>query len=220
MEIFGVSRYIAVPAALIAIWSVTVLGNYTLAERVCLVMGLTFLAYPIAAFLGHPGAGAVFSNMLWPHFLHSTGFPCEHQRAARQQSLASAQENSAALEQIVKGLRPKAAEATTEALVRNRAQLLGHGEAVLLEATLRCWNCQVQGVAEIGSRERYGEGDVEARLVQLIDRNDHEGAGLCLLPPAGWVGVGPVDIALARLRLYHSGAGASKLDSSSSLSAR
>jgi hypothetical protein len=57
-------------------------------------------------------------------------------------------------------------------------------------------------------------------LVQLIDRNDHEGAGLCLLPPAGWVGVGPVDIALARLRLYHSGAGASKLDSSSSLSAR
>ena len=58
MELFGVSRYIAVPVALIAIWAVTVLGNYTRAERVFLVMGLVFLAYPIAAFLGHPGAGA------------------------------------------------------------------------------------------------------------------------------------------------------------------
>ena len=37
-------------------------------------MGLVFLAYPIAAFLGHPGAGAVFSNLLWPHFLHSKAF--------------------------------------------------------------------------------------------------------------------------------------------------
>ena len=74
MEIFGVSRYIAVPLAFVAIWAVTVLGNYSRAERVFLVMGLVFLAYPIAAFLGHPHAGAVFSNLLWPHFLHSKAF--------------------------------------------------------------------------------------------------------------------------------------------------
>ncbi len=74
MELFGVSRYIAVPLALIGIWAVTVLGNYSRAERVCLVMGLVFLAYPIAAFLGHPHAGAVLSNLLWPHFLHSNAF--------------------------------------------------------------------------------------------------------------------------------------------------
>ena len=37
-------------------------------------MGLVFLAYPIAAFLGHPHAGAVVSNLLWPHFLHSKAF--------------------------------------------------------------------------------------------------------------------------------------------------
>ena len=74
MELFGVSRYIAVPLALIGIWAVTVLGSYSRAERVCLVMGLVFLAYPIAAFLGHPHAGAVFSNLLWPHFLHSNAF--------------------------------------------------------------------------------------------------------------------------------------------------
>jgi NRAMP (natural resistance-associated macrophage protein)-like metal ion transporter len=74
MEIFGVSRYIAVPLALIAIWSVTVLGNYTRAERVFLVMGLVFIAYPISAFLGHPHASSVISNLLWPHFLHSKAF--------------------------------------------------------------------------------------------------------------------------------------------------
>jgi Mn2+/Fe2+ NRAMP family transporter len=41
---------------------------------VFLVMGLVFLAYPISAFLGHPHAGSVFSNLLWPHFLHSKAF--------------------------------------------------------------------------------------------------------------------------------------------------
>ncbi|HTZ85942.1 MAG TPA: divalent metal cation transporter [Solirubrobacteraceae bacterium] len=74
MEIFGVSRYIAVPLALVAIWAVTVLGNYSRAERVFLVMGLVFIAYPISAVLGHPHAGAVVSNLLWPHFLHSKAF--------------------------------------------------------------------------------------------------------------------------------------------------
>jgi len=74
MEIFGVSRYIAVPVALVAIWAVTVLGNYSRAERVFLVMGLVFLAYPISAFLSHPHAGAVFSNLLLPHFLRSKAF--------------------------------------------------------------------------------------------------------------------------------------------------
>lgn len=74
MEIFGVSRYIAVPLALVGIWAVTVLGNYSRAERVFVVMGLVFLAYPIGSFLGHPDAGAVFSNLLWPHFLSSKAF--------------------------------------------------------------------------------------------------------------------------------------------------
>jgi NRAMP (natural resistance-associated macrophage protein)-like metal ion transporter len=74
MEIIGVSRYIAVPIALAAIWAVTVLGNYTRAERVFLVMGLVFLTYPVSAFLGHPDAKAVFSNLFWPHFVHSKAF--------------------------------------------------------------------------------------------------------------------------------------------------
>jgi Mn2+/Fe2+ NRAMP family transporter len=74
MEIFGVSRYIAVPLALVGIWAVTVLGNYSRAERVFLVMGLVFITYPIAAILGHPHWGTVANNLLIPHFLHSKAF--------------------------------------------------------------------------------------------------------------------------------------------------
>ena len=74
MELFGVSRYIAVPIALAAIWAVTVLGNYSRAERVFLVMGLVFIAYPIAAVLAHPHWGTVVSNLVWPHFLHTKAF--------------------------------------------------------------------------------------------------------------------------------------------------
>lgn len=78
----------------------------------------------------------------------------------------------------------------------------------------------MESAAEIGPCERHGEGKPEARLVQLIDRNDHEGAGLGLLPASSRFGICPVDIALLGLRSYHSGAGVSKPDSSSSLSAR
>jgi len=74
MELFGVSRYIAVPLALVGIWSVTVLGNYSRVQRVFLVMGLVFLAYPVAAVLAHPHWGTVVSNLVWPHFLHTDAF--------------------------------------------------------------------------------------------------------------------------------------------------
>ena len=74
MELFGVSRYVAVPLALVGIWAVTVLGNYSRAERVFLVMGLVFISYPIAAVLAHPHWGTVVSNLVWPHFLHSNAF--------------------------------------------------------------------------------------------------------------------------------------------------
>ena len=74
MELFGVSRYIAVPIALAAIWGITVLGDYTRAQRVCLVMGLVFITYPVAAVLAHPHWGTVVSNLVWPHFLHTQAF--------------------------------------------------------------------------------------------------------------------------------------------------
>jgi Mn2+/Fe2+ NRAMP family transporter len=73
-DIFGVSPYLSVPIAAIAVWTLTVLGTYSKAERLFLILSLTFLSYPIAAVLGHPDAGQVAANLLWPHFLHTHDF--------------------------------------------------------------------------------------------------------------------------------------------------
>ncbi len=73
-ELFGVSRYVAVPIAALAIWAVVVFGSYRYAERVFLILTLVFLAYPVAAFLGKPDWGQVAANTLWPHFIASHAF--------------------------------------------------------------------------------------------------------------------------------------------------
>jgi Mn2+/Fe2+ NRAMP family transporter len=74
MELLGVSRYVAVPVALVLVWSVTVLGTYSKAERAAIALSLTFVAYPIAAVLAHPDWRVVASNLVLPHFPHSTAF--------------------------------------------------------------------------------------------------------------------------------------------------
>jgi Mn2+/Fe2+ NRAMP family transporter len=73
-EIFGVSRYIAVPLSAIGLWAVVIFGSYRYAERVFLLLSVAFLAYPIAVFLGNPDWGQVATNTLWPHFLASHDF--------------------------------------------------------------------------------------------------------------------------------------------------
>ena len=74
MEIFGVSPRISVPITAVFVWALTVLGSYSRAERLFLVLTLAFLAYPIAAFLGHPNGKEVLSNLVWPHFLATHAF--------------------------------------------------------------------------------------------------------------------------------------------------
>lgn len=73
-ELFGVTRYIAVPIAALAILAVVLLGSYRYAERVFLILSLAFLAYPIAMILGRPDWGLVARNAAWPHFEASRGF--------------------------------------------------------------------------------------------------------------------------------------------------
>lgn len=73
-ELFGVSRYIAIPLAAVAVWAVVVFGTYRYAERAFLILSLAFLAYPVAVIIGHPDWGKVASNTLWPHFVASHSF--------------------------------------------------------------------------------------------------------------------------------------------------
>jgi Mn2+/Fe2+ NRAMP family transporter len=73
-SLFGVSRYICVPIAAVAIWSLVLFGSYRYAERVFLLMTVVFIAYPIAAILAHPDWKAVAANTVWPHFVASKSF--------------------------------------------------------------------------------------------------------------------------------------------------
>ena len=73
-ELFHVSRYVSVPIAAVAIWSLVLFGTYRYAERVFLLMTVVFIAYPIAAVLSHPDWKAVAANTVWPHFVASKSF--------------------------------------------------------------------------------------------------------------------------------------------------
>lgn len=74
MEILGVSKYVSIPVAALAVWMLTVVGSYSKAERLFLVLTLAFLTYPVAAFLAHPHTGTVLANLAWPHFLGKRAF--------------------------------------------------------------------------------------------------------------------------------------------------
>src|SRR5258707_15070845 len=74
MGICGVSRFISVPIAAVFVWALTVLGSSSRAERLFLALTLAFLAYPIAAFLGHPNGHEVLTNLVSPHFPASHAF--------------------------------------------------------------------------------------------------------------------------------------------------
>jgi Mn2+/Fe2+ NRAMP family transporter len=74
MELLGVSRYVAIPVALIGLWALTVFGDYSKGEKVALVLSLAFIVYPAAAILAHPNARLVARNLLTPQFVHSTAF--------------------------------------------------------------------------------------------------------------------------------------------------
>jgi NRAMP (natural resistance-associated macrophage protein)-like metal ion transporter len=74
MELFGVSRYLAVPLAAVIVWGLVVLGSYKYAERLFLLMALVFLAYPLAAILAHPDWGEVAAQTFWPHLLGTKTF--------------------------------------------------------------------------------------------------------------------------------------------------
>ena len=73
-ELFNVPRYISVPIAAVAIWSLVLFGSYRYAERIFLLLTVVFIAYPIAAVLANPNWHEVAVNTVWPHFEASKSF--------------------------------------------------------------------------------------------------------------------------------------------------
>ncbi len=54
MQIFGVSKYIAVPLAAVAVWILVVKGTYKIAERIFLVFSVFLLSYVVSAIMARP----------------------------------------------------------------------------------------------------------------------------------------------------------------------
>jgi NRAMP (natural resistance-associated macrophage protein)-like metal ion transporter len=73
-EIFGLSRYIAVPLSAVFVWIVVVRGNYKSVEKVFLVACLIYLAYPISGILAKPDWKPVLHSLVVPGWQLSTGY--------------------------------------------------------------------------------------------------------------------------------------------------
>lgn len=65
-ELFGVSKYIAVPISAAVLWFLVVGGSYQSVEKIFIAMALVFFAYPAAAVLAQPDWGAVARGALIP----------------------------------------------------------------------------------------------------------------------------------------------------------
>lgn len=68
MEIFGVSRFVAVPLAAVLVWLLVVRGSYRLVERVFLAATLIYVTYVISAVLARPPWGEVLRAVVTPSF--------------------------------------------------------------------------------------------------------------------------------------------------------
>ena len=65
-ELFGIPKWLVVPAAAILLWYLVIFGSYGWVEKVFLAMTLVFFAYPVAAILARPDWGDVAHGALIP----------------------------------------------------------------------------------------------------------------------------------------------------------
>ncbi len=73
-EMFGVSKYLAVPVAAVAVWLLVVGGSYKRVEKVFLVLSLVFVTYIVAAFMAQPNWDDALASTVVPHVVNDTSF--------------------------------------------------------------------------------------------------------------------------------------------------
>ncbi|PKN87974.1 MAG: Mn transporter [Deltaproteobacteria bacterium HGW-Deltaproteobacteria-1] len=73
MEIFGVSKYISVPAGATFVWWLVVKGNYKSVEKVFLVACVFYLAYIVSGFMVHPNWSAISKAAVTPNLNFDVG---------------------------------------------------------------------------------------------------------------------------------------------------
>jgi Mn2+/Fe2+ NRAMP family transporter len=74
MEIFGVSKFISVPLAAVAVWLLIVKGNYKQVERIFLIASAIYLTYVASGILARPSWGTVLQATVTPSFHLDVGY--------------------------------------------------------------------------------------------------------------------------------------------------
>ena len=65
-ELFGVSKYISIPACAAILWYVVVGGTYATVEKVLVLMTVVYIAYPLTAWIAQPDWAHVARGMFVP----------------------------------------------------------------------------------------------------------------------------------------------------------
>jgi NRAMP (natural resistance-associated macrophage protein)-like metal ion transporter len=66
MQVFNVSKYIAVPIVAIAVWFLVVKGTYRMAEKIFLIFSVFLLSYVVSAVMGKPDWGEIGTAIIHP----------------------------------------------------------------------------------------------------------------------------------------------------------
>jgi len=74
LGVFGVSKYLSVPLAAIAVWVLVVRGNYRITERVFLIFSFCLLSYVVSAVLARPDWQAIGKGFIMPEMQASKSY--------------------------------------------------------------------------------------------------------------------------------------------------
>src|SRR6185312_11702737 len=70
----GIPAQVSVPIAAVGVWLLLIRGSYKVAERIFVLMTITFFAYPIAAILARPDWGSVGHSIVAPNIHDSRAY--------------------------------------------------------------------------------------------------------------------------------------------------
>ena len=73
LSIFGISKFIAIPAAITFVFLLVTKGNFKKLERLFLLMSLFYACYIISAILAHPDFGSALKSLVIPSGIHLNG---------------------------------------------------------------------------------------------------------------------------------------------------
>ena len=74
LGIFGVSKYICVPAGALLVWAVIVRGSYKAVEKVLVLFSFVYFSYIVSAFFAHPNWRDAVKQTVLPQFPHSSAY--------------------------------------------------------------------------------------------------------------------------------------------------